>query len=161
MPHDASSSDEAGEQNENLREYYLVRVPKSINAKELSGAQIDLDALGPSQSVIVSKSDPDQSYGYDLIPKSNADTLSSLTLLSSDDEKANQINGNYSLKGFINFYRHNGQPEQELVPLVPTSPNDPIEDIVNRARGHSTKRKLSTKVKREKSPLKKKQSKVR
>ena len=156
MPHNGPS-DDSGEQNENLREYYLIRVPKSINVKELNGVQIDLDAFGPSQSVIVSRSDPDQSYGYDLIPHSNANTLSNLTKLNTDDEKSIQIDGNYSLKGFVNFYRHNGQPDQEeLVPLVPTSPNDPIEDIVNRARGYSAKRKYPVKVKREKSPIKKK-----
>ena len=160
----SSSGDETGETKENAIEYYLIRVPKHINVKELNGTQIDLDAFGPSENVIVSKGDPDQSYGYDLIsPKQTS--FNSLTRLKTtttttdddDDDDTNKIYQQNTLKGCINFYVHKPQPELELTPLVPPCPNDSIEDIVNRARGHSVKRKSISpiRVKGEKSPIKK------
>ena len=150
------SSDDRDETNENAIEYYLIRVPKSIDVKELNGVQIDLEALGPSENVIISKRDPDQSYGYDLISHKNT-AFSNLTRLKTTTDDNIEIDPNYTLQGCINFYIHKPQPNHELVPLMPTCPNDSIEDIVNRARGHSAKRKSPVKVKSEhKSTHKKK-----
>lgn len=144
---------------ENLCEYYLIRVPKSINVKELNGTRIDLEAFGSSQSAIVSKSTPGKSYSFDLIPH-KGNSSSNMTILTTTEGETVQMDTNYSLKGFVNFYLHKSQSNPELRPLVPTCPNDSISDIVNRARGHSGKRKSVRTLKKGEKSQQKKRSKV-
>lgn len=140
---------------EESREYFLIRVPKNIDVKELNGAYIDLQTCGPSQSVIQSESDPSQSFGYDIVSPSTT-AFSNLTRLETRTTGDIRLDPNYVLKGCVNFYTYKSQPDQQMKPLVPISPNDSIEEIVNRARGHSGKRKSPVKVKTEIASHKKK-----
>lgn len=124
---------------------YLIRVPKSINVKELAHYQVDLAECGLSNSVVSSKSDPERSFGYSLLAPGTANAAQ-LTLLRGEDKGDDEdtsltVDSTFHLAGCINFYAYRIMPDNKATPLLVTSPNEPIEVIINRARGHSIKRK--------------------
>lgn len=145
----SSDSDENSKENSLPSGCYLIRVPKSINVKELNGYTVDLTAFGPSDTVVTSKSDPEKSFGYTLLSPgaTNAPQLTLLKRENDDDGEEDaestpmKEDTSFSLAGCINFYAYRTMPDIKVTPLVATSPNDPIEVIINRARGHSIKRK--------------------
>ena len=141
------------EPNGNVQEYFLVKVPKNIDIKELHGASIDIRTCGPSKNIIYSKKDENICYGYDLVSL-NTNTFNKLTRLDMDNSNI-QIDSKFMLKGCLNFYVHSLNTNSKIKPLVPISPNDSIEDIVRRTRGHSGKKKLLKEKKAKESDKKK------
>ncbi|KAH9391450.1 hypothetical protein TYRP_007057 [Tyrophagus putrescentiae] len=130
---------------------YLIRVPKSINVKKLNHYEVDLSSFGLSDSVVSSKSDPERtSFGYSLLP-AGATSATQLTLLRAekgddyDDQQTSlAVDSTFHLAGCINFYAYRTMPDSKPAPLQASCPNEPIEVIINRARGHSVpKRKRS------------------
>ncbi|KAJ6223016.1 hypothetical protein RDWZM_001561 [Blomia tropicalis] len=121
-----------------VTEYYLIRLPKNIDRQELNRLKIDLNNNGPSGPVTRSRSDSSKIIGYDIL-KPDRTAFNNVTRLDTSDVDNIKLDHNYVLAGCINFYSHQPQPENEIEPLFPTCPNDPIDDIVNRARGYSAK----------------------
>ncbi|KAH9391457.1 hypothetical protein TYRP_007065 [Tyrophagus putrescentiae] len=121
-PSDLETTTSTEEQQQQPDACYLIRVPKSINVKELNHYEIDLGSFGLSDSVVSSKSDPERT--------------SFRTSLAVDSS--------FHLAGCINFYAYRTMPDSKPAPLQASCPNEPIEVIINRARGHSVpKRKRS------------------
>ena len=150
-PSDLETTTSSEEQQQQPDACYLIRVPKSINVKELNHYEIDLGSFGLSDSVVSSKSDPERtSFGYSLLP-AGAASAAQLTLLrgekgddNNDQKTSLAVDSSFHLAGCINFYAYRTMPDSKPAPLQASCPNEPIEVIINRARGHSVpKRKRS------------------
>lgn len=149
------SFDSEESHKENEKEFYLVRVPKNINIQQLNGASIDLNS---NTGGIVFDDDNTTNYGYDLVTPQNG-TFHHLTRLSVSKDNV-QIDPTYKLRGCINIFKSYQIPDNELIPIVPAYPNDPIEHIIDKNRISAIKRVADSKNQSKKKKKMKKQQNV-